>query len=279
MIVLVSLATAALFGAGDFLGGIATKRRPVLSVVAGAHLIGLVGVGAVAPWLADVPSGRDLGLGALGGLWGMAGLALLYRRLAEGPMQVVAPITAIMAAAVPTGWSVVRGDQVSAVVWVGITIALVAIALVSRPGGASQTGSVTVKVVTESLASGVGFGAFFIFLDATSAGSAPWPVVAARMVTSGVLVALLVVTGVSIWPPTGSDRLLVLGAGGLDALANVGFLYATLNGTLAVVAVLTSLYPVATVILARSVLGERTSRWQQVGLVLAIIATTTMAAA
>ncbi|MGI9616148.1 MAG: EamA family transporter [Acidimicrobiales bacterium] len=278
-VILLSLATAVAFGTGDFFGGIATRRAMVIQVVAGSHLVGLLGVTVGSLALADSFRWEDFVLGAIGGAFGGLGVAFLYRRLAVGPMQVVAPLTAITSAVVPVAWGAIIGERLSTLVWTGIALGLVAIALVSwgkSPDQADQ--AVTVRVVGESLLAGCGFGAFFILLDATESSSAPWPVVGARVVTSAVLIVALLMRREPIFPPNRTIVALILATGLFDTAANVGFLLATLRGELAVVAVLTSLYPIATAALAAAVLGERMTNVQAVGFAGALGATTLIAA-
>ncbi|MGB5758609.1 MAG: hypothetical protein WBM50_16965, partial [Acidimicrobiales bacterium] len=105
MAIVLSLITAAVFGTGDFCGGIAAKRASVLQVVAGSHLVGAVGATIAALVLAERFDVGDVLLGVVGGGFGVVGVALLYRRLAIGPMSVVAPLTAITSAVVPTAWA------------------------------------------------------------------------------------------------------------------------------------------------------------------------------
>ena len=132
MAILLSLMTAALFGTGDFLGGLAGKRMRVLQVVLVSHLVGLVGITAASVVLAEHFIAGDLLWGALGGAAGGVGIALLYRGLAQGPMGVVAPLTAITSAAVPAGWGlVVNGDRLGPSAALGVLAALVATGLVS----------------------------------------------------------------------------------------------------------------------------------------------------
>jgi len=273
LVITVSLVTAVLFGSGDFLGGLAAKRVSVTQVVLGSHVVGLIGIAGAALVVAEQFRLADLVLGAAGGFFGGVGVALLYRRLAVGPMHVVAPLTAITSAVVPTAWGVGIGDELTAVAWAGIGLGLVAIGLVSGSKPSGETTRVDRIVVSESLLAGCGFGAFFIFLDTTDASSAPWPIVGARLCTTfGLLIVLtllrrpVVASGAVAWA-------LIAGAGAFDVAANAGFLYATTRGALAVVSVLTSLYPVATVVLARIVLGERMTRYQGAGFVGALGAT------
>ena len=277
MAVLLSLITAACYGAGDFCGGLATKTTRVIQVVAVSHLVGLIGVLIASPLLADAFTGRDFALGTAGGLFGGLGVALLYRRLSLGPMSVVAPLTAVTSAAVPAVWGIIDGDSLSGLAWVGIALALIAIALVSAVND-GMTAPVTPAVVIESLLSGVGFGCFFIFLDATEGATAPWPVVGARVATSVLLVAYLLGRRQEIVPPGAANRLLLVAVGLLDTGSNITFLYATEEGALTVVAVLSSLYPIGTVLLARLVLDERMTRPQLIGFVVAMVATGLIAA-
>ena len=277
MAVFLSLLTAAMFGTGDFLGGMAAKRASILQVVAGSHLVGLIGVLAVTPLVADAFSWTDLGLGAAGGAFGGAGVALLYRGLARGPMAVVAPLTAVTSAAVPAVWGLADGDELSAAAWIGVGLALVAIGLVSVSTD-SFTAPVTPLVVVEALLAGTGFGLFFIFLDITDGATAPWPVVGARLVTSVTLIGVILLTRRQLVP---ADRLgagLIVATGAFDTGSNVAFLFATDQGQLTLVAVLSSLYPIVTVLLARVVLSERMTRLQLAGFVAALSGTVLIAA-
>lgn len=277
MAIFLSLLTAASFGTGDFLGGLAGKRMRVLQVVAVSHLVGLAGATIASLLLAERFIAGDLLWGALGGGAGGLGIALLYRGLARGPMGVIAPLTAIASAAVPTLWgAAVNGDRLAAIAWLGVILALVAIGLVSWSPNVDAR--LTTPALLEALVAGVGFGVMFIALDQTDAASAPWPIVGARLFTSSVLVAAFLVRGERLIPAESTDRRLLLGAGLIDTGSNALFLYANEEGALTVVAVLSSLYPVATVILARFVLHERLTRTQIGGFVVAMAATALIAA-
>lgn len=277
MTIFLSLVTALFFGTGDFCGGLSAKRATILQVVAGSHAVGLLGVTVAAFLLADEFSARAILLGAAGGLFGGIGVAFLYRRLAVGPMAVVAPITAITSAAVPAVWGTSRGDALSALAWIGVAMALIAIGLVSSSND-GDTSHVSPQVIWESLLAGVGFGTFFIFLDATEAVNAPWPVVGARLVTVVGLVLFMIVTSRRLVPKANSALGLIILTGVFDTGSNAAFLYATNGGSLTIVAVLSSLYPIATVLLARVVLLERMTRSQLAGFASAVIATGLIAA-
>jgi drug/metabolite transporter (DMT)-like permease len=185
---------------------------------------------------------------------------------------------------VPAVWGLAGGERLGPWGWVGIVVGLVAVLLVSLvadgQAGRSATQPVTLQVVVESLLAGAGFGTLFIFFDATSSDSAPWPVVTARAVTSILLVAAGVVLArrdgggvLRSLPSDGRTIGLVAGAGLADTLANGTFLAATADGQLAVVSVLASLYPISTVVLARVLLAERMTRPQGLGFVAAVVAT------
>jgi drug/metabolite transporter (DMT)-like permease len=278
IVVIAGLLTAVLYGAGDFCGGLASKRAAVLQVVAGSHAVGLVGIVAFSLVVGSRPGPADLVLGAAGGALGGGGVTLLYRRLAEGPMQVVAPLTGLVSAVVPAGWGLAIGERLSATAGAGGALGLVAILLVSlaAPPGATSA-PVTVRVVFESLLAGAGFGGFFIFLDATDASSTPWPIAGARLLTTVVLMAALAGRRQPIVPPTAAVARLIVAAGLLDVGANASFLHATNNGLLTVASVLSSLYPVVTALLARIVLAERISSFQRWGFVAAMAGTTLIA--
>lgn len=278
MAIILGLVTAVFFGCGDFFGGLTAKRLSVLYVVGFSHLVGLIGVAILAPFVADAFAWRDLGLGAMAGVMGGVGVVLLYRGLARGPMAVVAPLTAITSAATPTAWGVLDGGTLSTWSWLGIGCALVAIALVSIPTNISvDVLNVTPRVVLESLLAGAGFGAMFIIYDHTADSSAPWPVVGARLVTAGVLLTVIFTSRrselrsvpASFWP-------LVL-TGVFDAGSNAIFLWANSLGDFIIVAVLSALYPISTVLLARLILDERISRLQLAGLCSALLGTALIA--
>lgn len=279
MPITLALFTALFFGAADFAGGIATRRSRVVPVLGGSHAVGLAGIVVAALLLADAFSWPDFGLGAIAGAFGGTGIFFLYRRLAVGPMAIVAPLTAVTSAIVPVGADLVAGRSFGGLTWIGIVMAVVAIAIVSAADGVGHGAPVTGTVIVESLLSGVGFGAMFITLDQTDAASAPWPIVASRILTVGLMLVVVLVG-----PAANRIRLdrrtlgLIAVTGVLDTGSNTLFLYATLEGELAVVAVLSSLYPVVTAGLARVFYDERLSRIQVVGATMALGATLLIAA-
>ena len=273
MAIILALISSALFGAGDFLGGVASRRTHVLVVVGASHVVGLFLILSVAPFMADAITLRDLGLGGIAGIAGVVGITCLYHSLSRGPMALVAPITAVSNAAVPALWGIYFGDRLSAPQTVGVVLGLAAILLVSRVSGEEPTaGNATPGLIGMALLSGVGFGGFFICMDLTTEATTPWPLVSARVVSAGIALILLTRIRRSPIPRRDEARGAIVGAGVLDMTANLAILIAVHHGMLSLVVVLGSLYPASTVLLARYVLQERMARTQVVGLVVALAA-------
>lgn len=221
----------------------------------------------VAPFVAASPSTPDLFLGAAAGLIGIAGLGLLYRGLARGPMSIFAPITAIVSAVFPVIWGVSRGDQQGLKIWFGLAIGLIGIFVLSSQPTADDI-RVSFSVICEALLAGLAFGLFFSLLSETNTESAPWPIVAGRFSASLVLIFVALVQKTQLRPTRGWFSLIACGI--CDTGANVAFLFALRYGQLGPVAVLASLYPAVTVLLARIVLGEHLTNRRLLGLVLAM---------
>jgi len=275
--VLLGLASALVYGAADFLGGMQARRSGALAVVVWSQLAGLALLLAALPLLSpSPPQPGDLGWGALGGLGGGAGVALLYRGLSVGRMSVVAPVTAAGAAVIPVLVGVGFGERPSPPALVGVALALAAIVGVSSGTQAEpSTARATPMTPTsrdparqwwrrpglaEAVGAGLGFALFFVCLDRASADAGLWPLLGAR---TSVLVAWLaaVTSRAPLRPAPGTYRN-VAAVGAVDMLANLLYLLAAREGLLSLVAVLVSLYPVSTVVLARIVLGERLTRGQ-----------------
>ncbi|MET0903115.1 MAG: DMT family transporter [Acidimicrobiales bacterium] len=276
MAALLALVSAATYGIGDFCGGLATRRIPATTVVLWSHLLGLLLITASTVFVAGEIARGDLALGAVGGLCGAAGVGLLYKGLSVGQMSVVAPITALLTAAVPLVAGYIEGERPGVAAVMGMALALVAIVLVSAEGGSSLRPS-DLRGVSYALGAGLGFGLFFVAVSHTSDNAGMWPLVAARVASVTVLGSMALVGFISRTPPEPGSRALVAAAGALDAQANVLYLLAVREGLLSVVSVLAALYPVSTVILARVVLHERFARLQVAGMALALPAAILMA--
>lgn len=267
MSVAFALPAAVTYGIADFAGGLATRRAGVLGVTAGAQLVGLVALVPAVLLVPGAPTGAALGTGALAGIAGASGLLLYFRGLAVGPMGVVAPLSAVVGAGLPLLVGLAGGERLGAATVAGLATALVAIVLAT----AGTRDAVAVRGVLLGLGAGVGFGLFFVGLDATPPGSGLWPLLAGRAVSVALLGALVVGLGAGTGGTRGAWGLVVL-SGLFDSAANVLFLLATRTGDLGVSAVLVSLYPVVVVLLARVVLHERLTRAQLASAGLALTA-------
>ncbi len=277
MSVPVALPAALAYGVADFAGGLATRRAPVVTVTAGAQFVGLLAL-VPAMWLVGgTPSGAAFGVGALAGIAGAGGLLLYLKGLAVGPMGVVAPLSAVVGAGLPLLVGLAGGERLGPVSVAGLVVALAAIVLANS----GTRDAVAARGVLLGLASGVGFGLFFVGLDATPADSGLWPLLAGRITSVTLLVTLVV--AVRLGGGKGATRGGVVGlvvvSGVFDSVANVGFLLATRLGDLGVSAVLVSLYPVVVVLLARIVLHERLTAAQLTSAGLALTASVLLASA
>jgi drug/metabolite transporter (DMT)-like permease len=280
MSVPLALSSAAAYGAGDFAGGLAARRAPVLTVTAVAQAAGLVLLLPAALLVPGHVSPAAVAIGALAGVSGMAGLLLYMRGLAVGPMGLVAPLSSVVGAGLPLAAGVFGGERPGPVAWLALAVALVAIALAS----AGSRGDAAAGVgLVYGLGAGVGFGLFFVAIAATPDDAGLWPLVSGRVVSVTLLGAIMLARAGRLGPRaaggplSGTVGLMVL-CGVLDTGANVLFLLATRTGALSVSGVLVSLYPVVVVVLARLVLRERLTGLQLTGVGLALTAGALLAA-
>ena len=180
-----ALLGAVSWGTGDFFGGLASRRAHVLTVLVVSQAVGLVGVATWAIVRGDAPPGLADILPAVGaGAAGAAGLAALYRGMAIGAMGIVAPISAV-SPAVPLGVDLLRGDAPAALQWAGIATALAGVVLLARePSGARGGRAGLAAGVSLALVAALGFGLFIVGIDGASDGGATWAVVVARASSS-----------------------------------------------------------------------------------------------
>ncbi len=278
--VILALIAAIAFGLSDYLAGLASKRLHAIVVtlvaVLGAAAITLV---AAIPTQAESITTEALAWGAASGLGSAFGGVMLYRGLARGRMAVVAPVSALGAAVVPVIVGVVTGERPSAVAWLGVAIALPAIWLVSRPAepdaaATPATGGLLESDLVDGLLAGAGFALLFIGLGQAGEAAGLWPVVAGE--TAAVMLLIVVaVAGLatSSIPRVGADRSTLATAtvaGLLGGIASTSYFLATHDGLLSIVAVVASLYPAVTVVLAATLLREPIGRWQLLGLAAAL---------
>jgi drug/metabolite transporter (DMT)-like permease len=268
--VLLALLAAAMYGVGDFAGGIASRSRSAITVLVTAYPIGAVLMLLCLPFFPGRLSLATTLYGIGGGLSGMLGVILMYSALALAPMNVISPVTAVLAAIVPVAFGVAVGERPAVSAWFGIVLGMIAVFLVSRTPDDHPHGPIPSRVVAMALVAGVGFGAYFICLGHAPSDSGAWPLVVAR-ITSAVGILPLAWRFGRLGAVRGRVLAVTAVSGVCDAGANLFFLLATRHGYLSLASVITSLYPAATVLLAVLLLHEHTGRVQRVGLGLAAV--------
>ncbi len=268
--VIFGLAASLFWGSGDFSGGLASRRANASSVVTVAYAVGFVLLVALALiWKEPFPSPLDFVWGGLAGLAGAVGLISFYSALSIGRMGIVAPVSAVLTASLPVLFSAFTQGLPSLLQLGGFVLALLAIGLISRPEQAKGRP----EGIGLALLAGCGFGCFFILISRVNHTATFWPLAVARLTS---VLLLLIVVRIRQQQMRMLPKLmiapLVLLAGVLDAIGNAFFVLATHVGRLDIAAVLSSLYPAATVLLAALVLRERVTRIQAIGILLALAA-------
>ena len=268
MTVILSLLAAASYGLGDFNGGIFSKRGGPWAVSLMAQVFGTAAVVVVALVDGGTPDVSDFGWALVAGVGNGFGTAFLYRGLSSGRMGVVAPVSGVGAVVVPVAVGVLAGERPDLSVWSGLVLALPAIWLVSRePASAVPDPSSRGSGALDGVLAGLGFGTLFAALAQIPAGSGFLPL-AFNQLVAGVAIVLVALSLRQAWVPRSRWALGGAISGCLGALATGLFQVATHHGYLSVAAVITSLYPAFTVLLAALVLRERVHATQGVGLAL-----------
>jgi drug/metabolite transporter (DMT)-like permease len=268
------LAASAFWGASDFLGGLATRKAHVVMVVAVAHSLSLVLLLLIAlATHSPVPPERFALLGLSAGVFGGLALILYYQALSLGEMGLTTALTGLLTALVPVAYSFFtqgrpKSTQIAGFVLAGAAIALIAYAPAGRP-----------RPLALGLASlsGLGFGVFLVVLKVGSTHGVIWQLIYSRMASAtlaaGVVVLIMLrEQGASLRKQVGANRFLwVAGSAGvLEATGSLLYMRSAREGRLDVAAVLASLYPVVTILLAAWFLKERTTSSQALGMALAL---------
>ena len=266
--VLFGLAASLSWGSGDFSGGLATRRANVMSVVIAAYILGFALLIALALlWSEPFPSALDLAWGTTAGLAGAVGLVSFYQALSIGRMGITAPIAAVLASALPVIFSAIFVGLPNLFQLTGFALALMAVWLISRP----ERTMARPEGVGLALLAGLGFGSFFILISRVSPTAIYWPLAAARLSSLLFMLAIVRIRGQEVLPKKAVFPLVLL-AGTLDVVGNAFFVLATHTGRLDVAAILSSLYPAVTVVLASIILRERVTRLQALGILVALVA-------
>ena len=270
MTALLALASAASFGTGDFLGGIASHQLDSRRVTLLAKVISLFLMPVAALAISGSPTSAGLLAGLAVGVVSPVALSAFYASMARGPMSVVSPLTAVFVAVVPLTTAIASGERPSILMWMGVAVAFPAVVLMSLSGGAASRPAG--RTLLLALVAGGGFGTIFALLGTVPDDAGLWPVAYSNVLA----VPVLVVMTRNI--PVGRAPKAAFGAGVLDAAGNGTFILAAQNGSLALTAVLGSLYPAMSILLARVVLAERPRRNQLIGMVLALVAVVLLSA-
>lgn len=278
-----ALTAAVGFGISDFYGAIAARRTGAVVATLASYCSGVVVLGLAAVVVPGAWSADAVVFGALAGVAVAVGFLAFYSAFAIGPVVVLAPLIAVLYAAVPVGWALARGEELPTVAWAGVALGLLAVLAlsVSPPGETERAEQRAARpqplAIALGIAAAVGMGGASVALDYAPKDSG---LSSALIETVVAVVVLAVVFAFARRPANGGvDRRAVgiaLASGVLLAAGNGLFVLALQHGSLALVAVLVSLYPLATILLARIVLRENISRVQWFGVGLAVVAASLM---
>jgi drug/metabolite transporter (DMT)-like permease len=272
-----ALASSVTWGGADFLGGLKSRKLPVLNVLVATQGTGLLLIAAFVAIRGRAAPGGDFALfAALSALGGVVGLASFYRALAVGNMGVVAPISAC-AAIVPVTVGIATGDRPAALQVAGVALALVGVALASREEVAGGRSTGAARGTGLAMLSALGFGFFFLGMDRASDADIPWAMLVNRLTGFSLLVLAVALLRPAL-TTTRHDLPTLALVGTLDISANAMFALASTKGLVSLVSVLGSLYPLTTVSLAAVVLRERPQRVARLGVVGALAGVALIAA-
>jgi len=268
------LVAATTWGGSDFAGGYGARRSPALLIVASGHIVTLAVLLAVCGFgHLPLPHTTEFLEGAVGGLEGALALAAFYRALAMGAMGLTATLTGLLTALIPVLYALGNEGFPAPLAVVGLLLGCLAIWLIAHaPGPSSGHGTPQAALILGAV-SGVGFGLQLILLKLASNGGVLWALTSARI--GGVLgmVAILLFS----WPRAENGRVwtgfwwMGILAGGLDTLGNLGYTLAAHSGRLDIAAMVSSLYPGITILLAAMILRERPTRRQTAGMAVALV--------
>jgi len=290
---ILGLLTAITYGSADFFAAIASRKVRVVVVTAVASLSGLIVLLLLLPLMGGIFSEQAIFWGLMGGFSSVVALLALYASLALGPISIISPLGALVSAIVPAAIGVaLLGESFSILGWVAIALALVAVVLVGFVPPSSDSSKEVLmpkpRAIVLAIIAGAGIGVAVTSLARSPADSGIAPIIVMRT-TAALLLGLVVLFGVlrgkkaaaegNNEPLTSRVWLTVAAAGVLDAGANIFFTLASRSGTLTVVGVLTALYPLGTILLARLVLKEHVANTQKVGIAISLTASLLLALA
>lgn len=266
---ILALISAAVWGGGDFMGSYASRRSSPIHALSLAAISGLlVLIGAAVILRESFPSGRGILVAAMGGISGALGIAVFWRALTMGHVATVAPIAGVISAALPVVVGIFIEGSPGTTKLIGFGLAIIGIWLVSAAG--PSVGRVSTQELVLACLAGVGFGGFLIFLGLVGPGKIFTPLIVSRSMT--LCVGLLLIKFNRMRLPTLTSNPVALLAGVLDAGGNLFYVLARQFTRLDIAALLSSLYPASTVILAAIILKEKISFRQGIGVVVCLAA-------
>lgn len=293
---ILGLCTALTYGAADFFAAIASRKIRVVEVTAFASMAGLVVLLLLLPFMGGTFSQSAFFWGLMGGLSSVVALLSLYASLALGPISIISPLGALVSAIVPAVIGVsLLGESFSIIGWLAIALALIAVVLVGFvPVSSTEGKNVTLpkpRAILLAVIAGAGIGVAVTSLARSPADSGIAPIIVMRTTAAFLLGSAVLVSAIKDrnkkfsntdkrrTPMTSKIFLTIMAAGALDATANIFFTLASRSGALTVVGVLTALYPLGTILLARLVLKEHVATTQKIGIALTLGASLLLALA
>lgn len=270
---LLALASAVAYGSSDFVGGVVSRRTAAWAVAFVVQLTSAIAFLVTAPWVPSAATPSDMAWGVAAGVGSGVGISFLFRGFAAGRMSVVAPLSAVGSAVIPALTGFALGERLTALVMLGLLVALPGIWLVSRgedaPGEPSGSAprSARDRGVLDGCLAGVGFAMTFIGLDQVAEGAGLWPLWAMQTASAASVPVLALLLGARVFPVPRAAWAAWYG-GPIGSIGGLSFYLAASQGLLTVAAVLTSLYPAVTILLAVLLLHERIGRGQALGLLL-----------
>ena len=276
--VILGLTTSLVYGFADFFGAIASRKLSSVLVTAVAGIVGFFFLLTMIPFFGATFSQAAVVSGIAAGVASAIGITALYASLAIGPISIISPFGAVLGALVPLTFGFFIGDRFGPLGWLALALILVAVVLVGFVPGADVR-LPSVKGLALAFVAGAGIGTILIALKFSPSDSGLASVLVMRVVSAGLLNILLLATWLRLRSRKGSSPKsiiagkfwwAVIAAGIFDSSANIFFTLALRSGSISVVSVLTALYPLGTIILARLILKERIARIQMFGVLLAL---------
>ena len=285
--VILGFTTALVYGFADFFGAIASRRISSIVVTAVSGIVGFFFLLTMIPFFGATFSSDAIIAGIAAGFASAIGITALYASLAIGPISIISPLGAVLGALVPLIFGFFIGDRFGPLGWLALALILVAVVLVGFVPGADVR-LPSFKGLALAFVAGVGIGTILIVLKFSPADSGLASVITMRLVSAALLNILLLVTWMRLRrrraeaPKADFAKKFwwaVIAAGIFDSSANIFFTLALRSGSLSVVSVLTALYPLGTIMLARLILKERIGRVQMIGVLVALSGSAILAVA